>query len=83
MIFPDWSGSAGYLYASFCADREWDRCQKIAVFRRYEKEIPVRVTDAPCEIPEEVLDGKSFRVHLIGLRPGYRIRTNEVEVEQL
>lgn len=33
-------------------------------------------------IPEEVLTGDRFHVSVIGIKPGYRIKTGNVEVKQ-
>lgn len=76
-------GTKGYLQAEFLFDKEWKGCEKIAVFRKYSDGKPVRLKEDKCEIPEEVLTGEVFKVYVIGIRPGFRIQTNEVEVTQL
>lgn len=75
-------GTEGYLQAEFLFSQEWNGCEKIAVFKRNEDEFPVRIKNGSCEIPPEVLMYKKFKVYVIGLRPGYRIQTNYVEVKQ-
>lgn len=77
-------GSKGYLKATFTFDSEWAGCEKIAEFRKYdvEKCTSVRLTGNSCMIPEEELVNKYFYMNLIGIRPGFRIRTGKLEVRQ-
>ena len=77
-------GSKGYLKAVFTFDSEWDGCEKIAEFRKYdvEKCTPVRLIQNSCMIPEEELANRCFYVSAIGIKPGYRINTNSEKVEQ-
>ena len=77
-------GSKGYLKAVFTFDSEWAWCEKIAEFRKYdvEKCTSVRLTGNSCMIPEEELVNKYFYMNLIGIRPGFRIKTNREKVEQ-
>lgn len=77
-------GTEGYLQAEFSFSDEWNGCGKIAEFRRYASSEPVSVKlvgDA-CVIPAEALTGKAFKISVIGIRPGFRISTNMVEVKQ-
>ena len=77
-------GSKGYLKAVFTFDSEWDGCEKIAEFRRYnvDKCTPVRLIGNSCIIPEEELVNRCFYVDIIGIRPGFRIKTGKLEVRQ-
>lgn len=77
-------GTEGYLQAEFSFSEEWNGCGKIAEFRRFSTSEPVSVKlvgDA-CVIPPEALIGRSFKVSVIGIRKGFRIQTNMVEVKQ-
>ena len=75
-------GSKGYLQAHFSFDSEWNGCGKVAVFMRLGKEYPVKLSVDTCMIPEEALTHSQFSVHVIGVRNGFRIVTNGVEIEQ-
>lgn len=77
-------GSKGYLKATFTFDSEWAGCEKIAEFRKYdvEKCTSVRLTGNSCTIPEEELANRCFYVNAVGIKPGYRIKTNREKVEQ-
>ena len=77
-------GTEGYLQAKFSFSEEWNGCGKIAEFRLHATAEPVSVKlvrDA-CMIPAEALVWKSFKVSVIGIRAGFRIQTNMVEVKQ-
>lgn len=77
-------GTTGYLRAEFSFSEEYKGCAKIAEFRKYlsADPIPVKIENDACNIPEEILTGSKFSVSVIGIRPGYRIPTNKVEVRQ-
>lgn len=77
-------GTSGYLKAEFSFDDAWKGCAKIVEFRRYLTSDPesVRLVNDYCMIPEEVLTRNKFMVSVIGIRPGYRIKTGSVEVDQ-
>ena len=77
-------GTEGYLQARFTFDETWNGCGKIAEFRRYITSEPasVKLTGDSCMIPAEALAGKAFKVSVIGIRKGFRIQTNMVEVKQ-
>lgn len=77
-------GSKGYLKAIFTFDGEWAGCEKIAEFRKYdvEKCTSVRLIGNSCMIPEEELANKYFYMNIIGIRPGFRIKTSKLEVRQ-
>lgn len=80
-IFP---GTEGYLMASFLFDDTWSGCGKIAEFRKYytSEPVPVKLTRDACMIPSDVLTGKTFKVSVVGIRPGFRIKTDITEVKQ-
>lgn len=61
---------------------EWDGCRKAAVFLRYDKEYHVPIVNARCAVPDEITEYKRWKVYLVGVKDGYRITTNEVEVRQ-
>lgn len=75
-------GTEGYLKAEFIFSQEWDGCEKIAVFKSNNNEFPVRLKRGSCEIPPKALAYKKFKIRVIGLKPGYRIQTNDEEVKQ-
>lgn len=77
-------GTKGYLRAVFTFDEEWRGCAKIAEFRNYLSSRPESeiLEGDDCMIPEEVLTGDRFHVSVIGIKPGYRINTGNVEVKQ-
>lgn len=76
------AGTKGYLYAAYNFDGEWDGCKKAAVFLRYDKEYPVPIVNGKCAVPDEITEYKCWKVYLVGVKDGYRITTNEVEVRQ-
>lgn len=75
-------GSKGYLQAHFSFDAEWTGCGKVAVFTRLGKEYPAKLSADTCIIPEEALSYSRFNVRVVGVRDGFRIQTNDVEIEQ-
>lgn len=77
-------GTSGYLKAVFSFDDAWKGCEKIVEFRKYLSSDPesIRLVNDSCMIPEEALTRNSFKVSVIGIRPGYRIKTGNVEVKQ-
>lgn len=76
------AGTRKYLKARFSFSHEWDECTLIASFWRGGKEYAVRLKDGECDIPPEVLTGKTFSVSVTGQRGDYRITTNRVTVRQ-
>lgn len=76
------AGTKGYLYTAYNCDSEWDGCKKAAVFLRYDKEYPVPIINGQCAVPDEITGYKRWKVYLVGVKDGYRITTNEVEVRQ-
>lgn len=75
-------GTKGYLRAEFQFSKEYVGCGKIAVFDKFGEEYPVKLWNNSCMIPEEALTWNTFKVRIVGVKPGYRICTNYVEVRQ-
>lgn len=77
-------GTKGYLQANFKFDYNWSGCEKIAVFTKQgsKDEIPVRIVNNSCAIPDEVLVRRRFKLKVIGVKPGLRLPTNVLEVKQ-
>lgn len=77
-------GSKGYLRAKFTFDGKWNGCEKIAVFQRRNntEQHPVQIINNSCMIPDEVLVRRNFKLEVIGIRPGFRLTTNSLEVTQ-
>lgn len=76
-------GTKGYLRATFKFDSDWSGCEKMVVFSRFGIErIPIRVINNSCEIPSDVLLRRSFKLKIIGVKPGLRLVTNNLEVKQ-
>ena len=76
------AGSKGYLRCRFeLSDPEWLTAKKIAVFN---DEYAVAVSSkGECAVPDEVTDGKCFKVYLAGQNGKTRIVTNKVLIEQV
>lgn len=77
-------GSKGYLRAKFTFDGAWVGCEKIAVFKKRNttEQHPVQIVNNSCMIPDEVLVRRNFKMEVIGIKPGYRLVTNGLEVKQ-
>ena len=75
-------GTKGYLEAHFQFSDEWKGCKRAAVFTVLGKEHAVPLINGKCEIPEKALTWKIFSIKVVGIRDGYRITTNKVEVLQ-
>lgn len=78
-------GSKGYLRCrfAFCQD-SWKRCNVVVVFEsesNTEYAVPLN-RDGVCDVPDEVTDGKHFKIRLIGVRGDYRITTNKILINQ-
>ena len=73
------AGSKGYLRCRFeQSDPEWLMAKKIAVFNdEYVS------AEGECAVPDEVTDGKSFKVYLAGQNGKTRMITNKVLIEQV
>lgn len=76
------SGSKGYLACEFSlSDRDWSDALKIALF---DNKIPIKMgRDNVCYVPDEVTDGRSFKLRLVGKKGLSIITTNNVLVEQV
>lgn len=75
------AGSKGYLRCRFEAGGEWSGAKKIAVFN--EEHAVVLNAQGECSVPDEVTDGKSFKVYLAGQNGRTRMLTNRVLIEQV
>lgn len=75
-------GTKGYLEAHFRFSDEWKECKKAVEFCSLSKKYAVPLFNGKCEIPEEALTWRVFSIEVYGVRDGYRIKTNKVEVLQ-
>lgn len=78
------AGSKGYLRASFMFSEDWNNCLKVASFYDdHRNEYARPIIDGACDIPDEVTDGKIFRLRVIGKRgTDYQLTTNVLLIEQ-
>lgn len=76
------SGTKNYLKAHFTFSPEWQDCTLVARFWRSGKEYAVLIQDGVCDIPPEVLIGRTFGVSVIGQKEDYQITTNRILVRQ-
>lgn len=76
------AGTKGYLRLYFDFDPEWAGCKKAVIFSRYDREQALPVINGGCPVPDEITEHKRWKVYLVGVKDGYRIITNEVEVRQ-
>lgn len=76
------AGSKNYLKAHFSFSPEWQNCILVASFWRGGKEHAVLIQDGVCDIPPEVLNGRTFAVSVVGQRGDYLITTNRIIVRQ-
>lgn len=76
------AGSKGYLCCKVkTTDPDWMRAKKVLLF---DEEYAVAVgTDGECTVPDEVTDGKSFKLRLIGQCGKTRMMTNPILIEQV
>lgn len=76
------AGSKGYLICKVkTTDPDWMRAKKVMLF---DEEYAVAVeADGECVVPDEVTDGKSFKLRLIGQRGRTRMMTNPILIEQV
>lgn len=76
------AGSKGYLRCRFeTGGDEWRGAKKIAVFN--EEYAAALNAQGECSVPDEVTDGKSFKVYLAGQNGRTRMVTNPVLIEQV
>ena len=76
------AGSRGYLHARFRFSAAWAGCKKVAVFTYKGEEYPVALQNNECEIPAEVLDGKTVQLYVAGQSGKLRIYTTSVAFPQ-
>lgn len=76
------AGSKGYLcWHVQLRDNDWLYAKKVMVFN---DEYAVALNaDFECTVPDDVTDGRSFKVQLIGQTGKTRMKTNPVLVEQV
>ena len=77
-------GTAGYLKSHFSFSAEWSGMVKVAEFRKYacDSPIPIPIVHWECILPEEVTDGKSWLVKVIGKKGDVILPTGNCKVEQ-
>ena len=77
-------GTKGYIQAEFDFDHDWSGCGKMVVFTKQgsQEQVPVRLTNNVCMIPDEVLARRKFKLKVIGIKTGLRLVTNNLEVNQ-
>jgi len=78
-------GTEGYLQAEFSFSKEWDGCIKVASFKsamgkEYTPQLLVK--GKTCDIPNEALSKKLFRVGIIGKKGDLKLTTNYIDVYQ-
>ena len=81
------AGSVGYLKAVFNFSEEWNECRKVATFYSVDHpsdEYAVLLDEHDsCDIPAQVLKGKSFMVYVTGARnTDYILNTTTFRVRQ-
>lgn len=76
------AGTKGYLRCRLkTKDGDWIHAKKVLVFNE-EHAVAVNA-DGECTVPNEVTDGRSFKVRLIGQMGKTRMTTNAVLIEQV
>lgn len=74
-------GSKQYLTLSATFDAEWQGFTRVALFNeRYA--VALNATNS-CNVPDEVTDGDSIHVRIVGVSGARRIRTNCVVLAQI
>lgn len=79
------SGSKGYLKCKFnFISEDWTACKVVAVFKHNNEEYAVAVNnDRTCMVPNEVTDGRCFKIKMVGVKgKDYSITTNKVLISQ-
>ena len=76
------SGTAGYLKASFKFSKEWSGMVKVAELYLCSEPISVPIINNECTVPEEVTDGKTWNVKVVGKRGDVILPTGNCKVEQ-
>lgn len=78
-------GTEGYLQAEFSFSPEWQGCKKVAAFfSPMGAEYPPQVLEdgKTCMIPSEALEGRRFKIQVLGKKDGFKLTTNKVTVSQ-
>ena len=76
-------GSKGYLRAVFKMDKTWNGCAIIASFaNRMTSNAVMLDENNACMIPDGIPDTTLFSVQLIGVRPGFRLQTQQLRIRQ-
>lgn len=78
-------GSEGYLQAEFTFSPEWNSCVKVVAFWSVMgKEYPPQKLEdgKTCMIPAEALKKQQFKVQVVGMKKGFKLKTNKVTVSQ-
>ena len=76
------SGTKGFYEAKFSFDRSWKVYQKIAVFRTIATKKYVLINDGSCMIPDEITDGLTYYVSVVGVMGDVSLPTTETFVRQ-
>lgn len=76
------AGTKNYLQAHFTFSPEWQDCILVASFWRGGKEYAALIQNGTCDIPQEVLGGRTFGVSVTGQRGSYILTTNRAIVRQ-
>ena len=74
-------GSKQYLTLSATFDAEWQGFTRVALFN--EQYAVALSTTNSCNVPDEVTDGDSIHVRIVGVSGERRIRTNCVVLAQI
>ena len=78
-------GSADYLQAEFSFSKEWSEYVKVATFfsimgKEYS---PKLLKDGVrCEIPEEALKHRTFKIRVVGKKGTGKLITNKISITQ-
>ena len=73
-------GSKQYLALSATFDAEWHGFTRVALFNE-SYAVALNATNS-CNVPDEVTDGDSIHVRIVGVNGAQRIRTNCVVLAQ-
>lgn len=76
------AGSKNYLKAHFTFSDDWADYKKAVSFWRGKEEYARILRNDECMIPEEVLNGRTFAISLLGQKGDIQIPTNRILVRQ-
>lgn len=76
------SGTIGYLVCKFDFSEEWDKFEKVAIFKTGKQETRMSIVDGKCSIPSNVTLKKYFNIELVGRSGKTQITTNKVVIRQ-